>query len=117
MLKDPISVAQYQGGAGAAEATRCALEAAGIRAFTAGQDMGELLGWVRVYVSEGDRERAEAVIEEMEEARRDREAFEQIGFSVVRCLACGRPMTAERCRSCGWSWLEGGEEAEDQADA
>jgi hypothetical protein len=116
MLKDPVSVAQYQSGAGAAEATRTALEAAGIPAFTAGQDMGDLVGWVRVYVSAGDRERAEAVISDMEATRRDREAFEEGGVSVVRCLACGRPMTTDSCRSCGWSWLDGGEETEGQVE-
>jgi hypothetical protein len=116
VLKDPVSVAQYQAGAAAAEATRAALEAAGIPAFTAGHDMGELLGWVRVYVAAGDRERAEAVIAAIEATRRDRETSEACGFSVVRCLACGRPMSAERCRACGWSWLDGGEEAEAEVD-
>ena len=112
MLLDPVSVAQYQSNAAAAEATRSALEAAGIPAFTAGHDLGELLGWVRVYVSAKDRERAEAVIADMEATCRDRESFEQGGMSVVRCLACRRPMTAERCRSCGWSWLDGAEGGE-----
>jgi ribosomal protein L40E len=113
MLRDPVSVAQYQGGAGAAEALRSALEAAGIPAFTAGHDLGELLGWVRVYVSAADRERAEAVIAEMEAIRRSRQAVEEGGVSVVCCLACRRPMSAERCRHCGWSWLDGSEEVED----
>ena len=112
MLKDPVSVAQYQGGAALAEATRAALEAAGIPAFTAGHDMGELLGWVRVFVAAGDRERAEGVIADMEATRRAREAFEEGGVAGVCCLACGRPMTSERCRHCGWSWLDGGEEGE-----
>jgi hypothetical protein len=110
MLNDPVPVAQYQGGAGAAEVVRAALEAAGISAFTAHQDMGELLGWVKVYVSAGNRERAEAIIADMEEAKRRREAFEESGYSVVCCLACGRPMSADRCRHCGWSWLDEGEE-------
>jgi hypothetical protein len=109
MLNDPVSVAQYQAGAAVAEVTRSVLEAAGIPAFTAGLGMGELLGWVRVYVSAGDRERAEAVIADMETTRLDREALDEDG----PCLACGRPMTAELCRSCGWSWLDDGEEAED----
>jgi len=116
MLKDPISVAQYQVGSAAAEALRSALEAAGVPAFTAGHDMGEMFGWVRVYVAAGDRERAEAVIADMEAARRDREKFERHGASMVCCLACGRPMAAERCRHCGWSWLEGAEEAEGQGE-
>jgi hypothetical protein len=115
MLKDPVSVAQYQGsGAFEAEATRAALEAAGIPAFTAGHDMGELVGWVRVFVSAGDRERAEAVIAGMEAARRHREAVEKYGVSVVRCLACHRPMTADRCRTCGWSWRDGCDEDPDE---
>jgi hypothetical protein len=113
MLKDPVSVAQYQSGVGAAEALRAALESAGIPAFTAGHDIGEVVGWVRVYVAASDRERAEAVIADMEAARKKREASEKGGISVIRCLACGRPMTSERCRHCGWSWLDGSEETEE----
>jgi hypothetical protein len=114
VLDDPVSVAQFMaagGGVALAEGTRAALEAAGIVAFTAGHALGETTGWVRVFVAARDFERAEAVIAEIEEARRRREAFEEkTGKAMVRCLSCDRPMTAERCRHCGWSWLDGAEE-------
>jgi hypothetical protein len=114
VLDDPVSVAQFMaagGGVAQAEGTRAALECAGIAAFTAGHALGETTGWVRVFVTARDFKRAEALIAEIEEARRQREAFEhKTGKSIVRCLSCDRPMTAERCRHCGWSWLDGAEE-------
>jgi hypothetical protein len=115
VLDDPVSVAQFMaagGGVALAEGTRAALEAAGIAAFTAGHALGETTGWVRVFVAARDCEQAEAVIAEMEEAHRRREEFEErTGKAMVRCLSCDRPMTADRCRHCGWSWLDGAEES------
>src|SRR5262249_26199910 len=114
VLEEPISVAQFMGGGGgvaAAEALRAALEAAGIEAFTSGHCMGDTTGWVRVTVAGHDCERAEAVIADMDKSRRRRERLERrMGKSMLRCLACDRPMTEDRCRHCAWSWLDGAEE-------
>jgi hypothetical protein len=108
MLEDPVPVANYKVGAAAAEVLRAGLEAAWISAFVGQHHSGEVLSWVEVYVSKRDRERAEAIIEDIESERREREEAEKSGYAVIRCLACSRPMTSERCRRCGWSWLDGG---------
>src|SRR5262249_52682782 len=117
MLEDPVSVANYKVGAASAEVLRAALDAAGVAAFVGPHQSGEVLSWVEVYVSKRDRERAEAIIEDIESERREREEAEKSGYAVVRCLACGRPMTSERCRRCGWSWLDGGEATEPEGQS
>jgi hypothetical protein len=112
MLEDPVPVANYKLGAAAAEVLRATLEAAGIAAFVAQHQSGEVLGWIEVYVSKRDRERAEAIIEDIDSERRHRQQLEKYGLSIVHCLSCGRPMSSERCRNCGWSWLDGMEDVE-----